>query len=365
MTGIRIHWRIIGILLALPLVLSAQTGAGKYPDGLYAEVLTSKGLIVLQLEYQKTPMTAANFVGLAEGTIQNAAFPLGIPFFNGTKFHRVAPGHVIQTGIAPNGKSAGPGYEFPNEIRLPELSHGRAGMLNMANSGPHTNASQWCITLGDRSYLDGDYTVFGHVVQGMDVVFAIVQGDEIKSIKIVRAGEAAGKFRPTTESFQKMVEQARARVQAEEQKRKIAEEKAIQAKYPNARNVENGIRFVVVREGRGDIPAAGAKMRVAYSGKTLGGVEFASTADAGSPYFGSKAEAFEMEAGRKTPQINRGFDAMVAQMKQGEKRTLIIPGNQAYGVPGFYGKEVPGRKRFHISPNATLIYEVEALEILK
>jgi peptidylprolyl isomerase len=99
---------------------------------------------------------------------------------------------VIQTGIPAGGKSQSPGYQFPNEIRLRELNHDRAGMLNMANSGPHTNASQWCIMLGNRSYLNGHYTVFGHAIQGMEVVFAIVQGDEVRSVKIVRVGRNSG-----------------------------------------------------------------------------------------------------------------------------------------------------------------------------
>src|ERR1051325_3366736 len=86
------------------------------PDGLYAELRTSKGLIVARLEFEKTPMTVANFVGLAEGTIENAAFDLGRPFYDGTVWHRVVPGHVIQTGQAQAGKSRGPGYQFPNEI---------------------------------------------------------------------------------------------------------------------------------------------------------------------------------------------------------------------------------------------------------
>ena len=176
------------------LVLLSSCAAEKDSDGLYAEVTTHKGLIVMQLELEKTPMTVANFVGLAEGTIKNAAFAEGTPYFNGTKFHRVAPGHVIQCGIPAGSKAEGPGYEFPNEIH-PDLSHGRAGMVNMANSGPHTNAGQWCIMLGDRSYLDGDYTVFGRVVEGLDVVFSIAQGDEIQKVKIIRAGKAAKAFR--------------------------------------------------------------------------------------------------------------------------------------------------------------------------
>ncbi len=139
--------------------------------------------------------------GSPKGTIANAAFDPGRPFFDGTVYHRVVPGHVIQTGIPQSDKAHDPGYKFPNEIHA-GLSHDHAGALNMANSGPHTNSSQFCITLGDRSYLDGNYTVFGEVVEGMDVVMRIVQGDVVQSVRILRVGAKAQAFHPTTASFQ-------------------------------------------------------------------------------------------------------------------------------------------------------------------
>jgi len=362
MATFKLHSYLVASVLVFSVVLAAQSESKKYANGLYAEVTTNKGLIVLQLEFKKTPMTVANFVGLAEGTIKNAALPEGTPFFNGTKFHRVVSGHVIQTGIPANGKAQGPGYQFPNEIRLPGLNHDRAGMLNMANSGPHTNGSQWCIMLGNRSYLNGDYTVFGHVIQGMDVVFAIVQGDEVQSVKVIRVGKDAESFRPTTEFFQKMVEEAKVRVQQAEAKKKADEDKAIRRNWPQAQAMDNGVKYVVVREGRGEIPASGMRMKAAYSGKSLYDLRFVSTAEGGRPSFGKKPEPFEIEVGKGL--VNPGFDAAIARMRKGEKRILIVPANQAYRAGGFYDKETPGQKRFHISPNTLLVYEVEVLDIL-
>src|ERR1019366_3486100 len=167
-------------MLAAALLLAAPNQA-PHPDGLYAEIRTSKGLMVARLEPDLTPLAVANFVGLAEGTIANAAFDLGRPFYDGTVYHRVVPGHVIQTGIPQSARARNPGYTFPNEIHA-RLSHNHAGALNMANGGPGTNASQFCIMLGDRSYLDGDFTVFGGVVEGLDVVMRIVQGDVVESV---------------------------------------------------------------------------------------------------------------------------------------------------------------------------------------
>jgi cyclophilin family peptidyl-prolyl cis-trans isomerase len=357
--------RIVGLIALLTFALSplARPQDRKYPEGLYAEVATNKGLIVLQLEFRKTPMTVANFVGLAEGTIRNTALPEGVAYFNGTKFHRVVAGHVIQTGIPANGKTQGPGYQFPNEIRLPELNHDRAGMLNMANSGPHTNGSQWCITLGDRSYLDGDYTVFGHVIRGIEVVSAIAQGDEVQSVKIIRVGIAANMFQPTTESFQKMVEAAKVRVKQAEEKKKAEEETMIRTKWPQAQVLDGGMRFVVVKPGAGAPAAPGTKLKVSYSGRYLKGQRFVSTADGGKPSFGKKPEPFEFEVGKAM--VNRGFDAAIAQMKKGEKRILIVPAPQGYGTAGYYDREKPGQKRFHISPNTTLVYEVQVLDIIR
>ena len=348
-------------VLALAVIGLGRCAPQKYPQGLYAEVQTNKGLIVLQLEFEKTPMTAANFVGLAEGTVANAAFPEGVPYFNGTEWHRVAPGHVIQCGIPKSDRVKDPGYQFPNEIVLPDLNHGRAGMVNMANGGPHTNGSQWCIMLGDRSYLDGDYTVFGHVVDGLDVVLKIVQGDEIQTVKIIRVGRAAKEFRPTTASLQEMVEEAKARVKEADARRKAEEDRLVLQNWPNAAAGESGLKSIVLREGRGKTPAPGERTKVSYTGKCLlSGKAFVSTAADGTPYWGETPEPFGYEIGKMT--INPGLDLALAAMKKGEKRLVVVPAEMGYKTTGFYARERPNEKRFVISPNTLLVYEVERLE---
>jgi len=352
------------LIAVLTLFLAASCRMPKYPDGLYAEVLTGKGLIVLGLEFEKTPMTVANFVGLAEGTIDNSALPPGAPYFDGTKWHRVVPGHVIQCGMPKNGKTNGPGYEFPNEIVLPDLNHDRAGMVNMANGGPHTNGSQWCITLGDRSYLDGDYTVFGHVVEGMDVVFKIAQGDEVESVRIVRVGKAAKAFRPTTASFKAMVEASQVRVKEADAKKKADEDAVILQNWPKAVGLENGLKYVVLHEGKGKPAGPGQKLRVGYSGKCLlSDKTFVSTADEGKPYWGEAPAPFDFEVGKT--KVNPGVDAAIAQMKKGERRLVIVPAPLGYGKSGFYAKQRPNEKRFVISPGTLLVYEIELVDVVK
>jgi len=327
-------------------------------DGVFAEIRTSKGLIVARLETELAPMTVASFVGLAEGTIDNAAFSKGQPFFDGTVWHRVVPGHVIQTGMPKSDKARGPGYQFPNEINA-KLSHNHAGALNMANSGPNTNASQWCITLADRSYLDGDFSVFGEVVRGLDVVMKIVQGDVVENIRIVRVGAKAEAFHPTTESFRAMKAEAELRV-VEHAARKLAAEKEWLAR--NAAGAE------VL--GAGDAPAAGGSATVRYRGTMLRYVghwigregppivatSFVSGAD-GKPALADAPEMFTVEVGKT--KINPGLDRVIAGMKAGEKKSVAIPGELAYGRAGFYAPEVAGKKRLVISSGTMVVYEVE------
>ena len=180
----------------------------KYPDlkedGIYAYIQTNLGDIVGKLAMEKAPLTVANFVGLAEGTIKNTARAEGLPYFDSLTFHRVIPNFMIQGGDPSGTGGGGPGYKFKNEIH-PDLRHSKAGIFSMANAGPNTNGSQFFITHKATSYLDGNYNVFGEVVMGQDVVDAIgnVPRDRrdkpnttvyMKSVRIIRVGVDAKNF---------------------------------------------------------------------------------------------------------------------------------------------------------------------------
>lgn len=165
----------------------------KKDKGLFAEMKTNKGTILIYLEMEKTPLTVANFVGLAEGDLKNEAKAEGVPYYDGIKFHRVIPNFMIQGGDPQGNGTGGPGYSFKDEFD-PSLKHTSPGILSMANSGPGTNGSQFFITHVATPHLNGKHTVFGHVIEGQDVVNAIAQGDVIEHIEIIRKGKDAKKF---------------------------------------------------------------------------------------------------------------------------------------------------------------------------
>ena len=161
-------------------------------NGLYADMVTNKGKIRIKLEFKKTPLTVANFVGLAEGT-KNSSRNKGVKFYDGLTFHRVIDNFMIQGGDPLGTGRGGPGYKFPDEFD-PSLKHDSPGILSMANSGPNTNGSQFFITHKATPWLNGKHTVFGKVVAGLDVVNKIEKGDKIISITIIRNGTEARQF---------------------------------------------------------------------------------------------------------------------------------------------------------------------------
>lgn len=291
-------------------------------EGLFAVVETKKGNITVKLEFEKVPMTVANFVGLAEGLIENQPRN-GKRYFDGLKFHRVVPGFVIQGGCPLGTGTGGPGYRFPDEID-PSLRHDAPGVLSMANAGPNTNGSQFFITLSATPHLDGIHSVFGRVIEGIDVAEKIKANDVIEKVTVVRNGQAAEAFDASNAAFWEHVEAANA---AEVQKIKAAVEageKEAERLYPNAQKTESGLRYIVIREGQGDkSPGARDIVKVDYEGRLLGtDTVFDSSYERGMPL------QFRVE------QVIAGWQEALKMMKPGAEWRIILHPDIAYGAAG-------------------------------
>jgi cyclophilin family peptidyl-prolyl cis-trans isomerase len=187
---------LVTLLVMVTAVSVAEAKKSKKPkltDGLYAEMQTTRGTILLRLAMDSVPMTVANFVGLAEGKIKNTAKADGVHYFDSLKFHRVIAKFMIQGGDPLGNGQGGPGYSFKDEF-VPQYRFTGPGILAMANAGAGTNGSQFFITHVATPWLDNRHTIFGFVVTGQDVVDAVQQGDYIVKVKIIRKGKKAKKF---------------------------------------------------------------------------------------------------------------------------------------------------------------------------
>ena len=328
---------MIKTILAVTLMATINTN-NLNKEGMYAKIKTNKGDIMLELEFEKTPLTVANFVGLAEGKIKNNKKEVGEPYYDGLKFHRVIADFMIQGGCPDGNGMGGPGYQFPDEIH-PDLKHSGPGILSMANAGPGTNGSQFFITHKETPWLDGKHTVFGKVTEGQDVVDAIAQDDKIIEIDIIRKGEKAKKF-DSKAIFDKELEKLEK--QAAEKAKKAKE--AIDALKKGAKVTSSGLAYKIIKKGTGAKAEAGKTVSVHYTGKLSNGTKFDSSYDRNQPI------EFELGRGR----VIKGWDEGISLLNVGSKATFIIPPDLAYGARGAGGV---------IPPNATLIFDVELVEI--
>ncbi|WP_431166838.1 peptidylprolyl isomerase [Tenacibaculum halocynthiae] len=306
-------------------------------NGIYAKFTTSKGNILVNLEYEKTPGTVGNFVALAEGNLENSAKPQGTPYYNGLKFHRVIPDFMIQGGCPQGTGTGNPGYKFDDEIH-PELKHDAPGKLSMANAGPGTNGSQFFITHVATPWLDGKHTVFGSVIEGQDVVDAIAQEDEM-NVEIIRVGDTAEAFN-AVEAFRSF---EGAREKREEQE-KAKQKELLDSVAAGYDQTNSGLRYKVLQQGDGKQATKGATVSVHYKGQLLDGTVFDSS------YKRKQPIDFAIGVG----QVIAGWDEGIQLLKVGDKARLVIPSNLAYGEAGAGGV---------IPPNATLIFDVELMNV--
>ncbi|MFM1877570.1 MAG: hypothetical protein RLZZ241_436 [Bacteroidota bacterium] len=345
---------------------------GNLNDGLYAAMSTSKGEVVLRLEYQLTPVTVANFVTLAEGSNPFVSENFkGKRYYDGLSFHRVIQDFMIQGGDPTGTGSGGPGYRFADEF-VDSLVHDRKGLLSMANAGPKTNGSQFFITHAPTPWLDGRHTIFGEVVQGIEVVDSIagvavsengnkpLQPVIMNKVEIIRKGKEARNFdavKIMTDYFRD--EEAR---EAAQKARLEGFVNDMEARKASATVSASGLGIEIIVSGTGEKPAIGSMVWVDYAGWMEDGALVDTSIESIAKEFGRYDELLQMHRGSFNPSVMKyspdsqliaGFKEALLQMRIGDKWRLYIPSHLGYGEQG----------RGPIPPSADLVFELELVGI--
>jgi peptidyl-prolyl cis-trans isomerase A (cyclophilin A) len=351
--------KFVGIL-GLIFLYSCHGEDAKFKDlsdGIYVDIQTDNGDIILSLDYENTPITVGNFVSLAEGTNMRVTDSMrGKPFYNGMIFHRViskangdSNDFMLQGGDPLRNGTGGPGYKFADEFPVDSLgrlllSHDKRGILSMANSGPFSNGSQFFITLSPQLHLDGKHSVFGEVVKGQDVVSLTKVNTVMDKVIIVRKGSAARSFK-AFEVFDKQFQEIGDR--KEGFLRKMEKHKA------EAKELSSGLKIYFEKKGEGPKPNIGSSILIHYAAYFTDGELLATNyKDVAEKYLKYNPKVsyepfqniYSMEA-----QLVQGFKEGLQEMYYGDKAVLFIPYHLAYGE--FGGSGVP--------PKTDLIFELE------
>lgn len=321
-------------------------------DGLYANLQTSKGNMLVKLEDKKSPVTVANFVGLAEGKIDNKAKGKGVPYYDGTIFHRVIENFMIQGGD-PQGTGMGdPGYKFEDEKN--DLKHTGKGILSMANSGPNTNGSQFFITQVATPWLDGKHTIFGKVVSGENIIDEIAKVEKnaqdkpktdvvLEKVSIFSKGDEYKSY-----DAAKTFNDGKAKIQENNKnfaaKQEEAAKKELDVLKAGLETTPSGLMYKINKKGTGKKAEKGNTVSVHYAGRLTNGNEFDNSFKRGEPI------EFPVGAGM----VIRGWDEGLLMLNEGDEATFLIPPDLGYGARGAGGV---------IPPNAWLIFDVQLVKV--
>lgn len=343
----------LGVALSVVMGMNAQkVDKKKLEDGIYANIITDKGAILVKLEDKKVPMTVANFVGLSEGNFQPFdSIKIDKPIYSNLKFHRVIANFMIQGGDPLGTGMGSAGYSFFDEFDE-SLVHDKAGILSMANSGPNTNGSQFFITHKETPWLNNKHSIFGHVVNGQAVVDSIKQDDKLLRVDIIRIGKEAKKFDATSvfrakyTKIEAEMKAEQARIEAiknmpvEDYKAQFKAE--MEKKFPGATQTSSGLMIMMNKQGAEPLPKVGQTVTVHYTGMFLDGKKFDSSRDRNTPF------SFPLGQGR----VIKGWDEGIGLIGKGGKATLIIPYFLGYGA----------RANAVIPAYSTLVFDVEVLD---
>ena len=358
--------KFILFFMAYSMMFTCENKHTDLEDGLYAEFDTTMGKMLIKLTYEKTPVTVANFVALAEGNHPKVDKDFeGIKYYDGLIFHRVIDGFMIQGGDPKGDGSGGPGYKFLDEIDE-TLIHDKPGILSMANSGPGTNGSQFFITEVPTPHLNFKHTVFGHIVDGIEIQDAISNVEtavadrpvidvRIKKLKIIRIGDKAKDFNAVKtwneiepKLFIIQEEKKRAALAKMDSLAKI--EKAKIDKFRGkSKKLKSGVEIYTIKKGKGVKPVDGDEIFFNYEGYlSINGVLFGtnrkdimiaydrySKDDENKGWYDPQKIKFSSNM-----QLIEGFKEVLTNMNLGDKVFAYIPSELGYGERAM-GNRIP------------------------
>ena len=358
--------KFILFFMAYSMMFTCENKHTDLEDGLYAEFDTTMGKMLIKLTYEKTPVTVANFVALAEGNHPKVDKDFeGIKYYDGLIFHRVIDGFMIQGGDPKGDGSGGPGYKFLDEIDE-TLIHDKPGILSMANSGPGTNGSQFFITEVPTPHLNFKHTVFGHIVDGIEIQDAISNVEtavadrpvidvRIKKLKIIRIGDKAKDFNAVKtwneiepKLFIIQEEKKRAALAKMDSLAKI--EKAKIDKFRGkSKKLKSGVEVYTIKKGKGVKPVDGDEIFFNYEGYlSINGVLFGtnrkdimiaydrySKDDENKGWYDPQKIKFSSNM-----QLIEGFKEVLKNMNLGDKVFAYIPSELGYGERAM-GNRIP------------------------
>ena len=352
------------IIILIPLFLVHCNNKFSHLDeGLYAQLDTNKGYILMKLTDDKTPNTVANFISLAEGDNQFVSDNYkSKKFYNGIIFHRVIKDFMIQAGDPTASGSGGPGYRFNDEIT--DLKHDGPGVLSMANAGKNTNGSQFFITHKETPWLDGKHTVFGKVVEGLDVVDSIKQNDTIHNVQIIRIGYDAKNFDATKIFSDYFTNLERDKVEIEEKReiKRLEKIEIFDKLRKDIKKTTSGLGYIVTKNGNGPKISSTNKAKAHYAVYfENGNLLDTSMLEVAESLFLVNEQ--KKAAGAYSPiicdigpeaQMILGFKEGLKFLKEGDEAFLFLPYKLAYGEKGVRG----------IPPKSNLIFEVKIVKVI-
>jgi peptidylprolyl isomerase len=335
---------LVLFLFAIPAILWSFGSPEEMAPGLYADISTNRGNLLFLLDYEGVPLTVTNFCGLAEGTLPNSYRNPGEPFFDGLAFYREAPDYALFSGDPTDSGEGGPGYTIPRETGT-AFSAASPGTLMMDGFSSEASGSRFFITMTADAFLDTKFTAFGQMVDGTNTLKKLKKGDVVKSVKIIRIGDASENILFDRETFDRYYLATREAEITNLRQSDPLLAGAIENLGSSMVKTPTGIYYTVIKSGEGKTPGGGDQVSMHYTGTLLDGTVFDGSRDRG--------QTFDFVLGKDG--VIPGWIEMVTGMNTGEIRMAVIPPMLAYGSQG----------AGPIKPNSWLVFEMELVSFVE